>query len=183
MLAVRDPRRSDVIDVVGRLGQLLVLRPGSCAHFPASQRQNQNQLIRPQFHDSHRFIPKKFAMLNSWMLHLTLPEWRTNLRDVDVVRCEPGRTAATASTSPAVIRAPILVRPHCPFAPIAPCHLYFPFASGQLIQSGAGIFHAETYISTQPAEALESTRVPHPHEDQERSRSIVALPGLGTHAR
>jgi ribonuclease P protein component len=52
-----------------------------------------------------------------------------------------------------------------------------------LIQSGAGIFDAETYISTEPAQALEEARVPDSHEDQERGRSAVAPPGQGTQAR
>jgi hypothetical protein len=51
------------------------------------------------------------------------------------------------------------------------------------MQSGAGIFDAETYISTQPAQALEEARVPDSHEDQERGRSAVAPPGQGTQAR
>ena len=46
-----------------------------------------------------------------------------------------------------------------------------------VIQSGAGIFDAETYISTQQAQALEEARVPDSHEDQERGRSAVAPPG------
>lgn len=33
-------------------------------------------------------------------------------------------------------------------------HLYLQFAFSQLIQSGAGIFDAETYISTQQTQAL-----------------------------
>src|SRR5271157_2336524 len=48
---------------------------------------------------------------------------------------------------------------------------------------GAGIFDAETYISTQPAQALEEARVPDPHEDEERGRSAVAPPGQGAQAR
>jgi ribonuclease P protein component len=62
-------------------------------------------------------------------------------------------------------------------------HLYLPFASRKLIHSGAGIFNAETHISTQPAQALEEARVPDSHEDQERGRSAVAPPGEGTQAR
>jgi ribonuclease P protein component len=53
-------------------------------------------------------------------------------------------------------------------------HLYLQFALSQLIQSGAGIFDAETYISTQPAQALEEARVPDSHEDEERGRSAIA---------
>jgi hypothetical protein len=34
------------------------------------------------------------------------------------------------------------------FAASGACHLYLRFALGQPIQSGAGIFDAETYIST-----------------------------------
>jgi hypothetical protein len=60
---------------------------------------------------------------------------------------------------------------------VARRHLYFSFASRKLIQPGAGIFHAETYISTQPAEALEEARIPDPHEDEERSPSAVAPSG------
>ena len=64
-----------------------------------------------------------------------------------------------------------------------PRHLYLPFASVKLIRSGAAIFDAETYISTQPAQALEEARVPDSHEDQERGRSAVAPPGQGAQAR
>jgi hypothetical protein len=46
-----------------------------------------------------------------------------------------------------------------------------------LIQSGAGIFDAETYISTQQAQALEEARVPDSYEDEERSCRAVAPPG------
>jgi ribonuclease P protein component len=68
--------------------------------------------------------------------------------------------------------------------PAAPTVIYtFRLPQGTRFNQGAGIFHAETYIFTQPAEALESTRVPHPHEDQERSRGVVASPGQGTQAR
>jgi len=56
-------------------------------------------------------------------------------------------------------------------------HLYLRFASSHLIRSGAGIFDAETYISTQQAQALEEARVPDSHEDEERGRSAVAPPG------
>ena len=45
------------------------------------------------------------------------------------------------------------------------------------------IFDAETYISTQPAQALEEARLPDSHEDQKRGRSPVAPPGQGTQAR
>ena len=69
------------------------------------------------------------------------------------------------------------------FAAFAARHLYFSFASRQLIQSGAGIFHAQTYISTQPAQALEKARVPDSDEDEERSQGAVAAPGQGTQAR
>src|SRR5215469_5986577 len=69
------------------------------------------------------------------------------------------------------------------FARGAYAHLYLSFASRLLIQSGAGIFHAETYISTQPAQALEKARVPDSDEDQERSSSAVASPGQGTQTR
>ena len=51
------------------------------------------------------------------------------------------------------------------------------------MQSGAGIFDAETYISTQPAQALEEARFPDSHEDQERGQGAVAPPGEGTQAR
>src|SRR5580692_8968737 len=46
-----------------------------------------------------------------------------------------------------------------------------------LIQSGAGIFDAETYISTQQAQALEEARVPDSYEDEERGCRAVAPPG------
>jgi len=62
-------------------------------------------------------------------------------------------------------------------------HLYLPFASSKLMQSGAKIFDAETYISTQPAQALEEARLPDSHEDQKRGRSPVAPPGQGAQAR
>jgi hypothetical protein len=45
-----------------------------------------------------------------------------------------------------------------------------------------GIFDAETYISTQQAQALEEARVPDSYEDQERSRCAVAPPGQGAQA-
>lgn len=51
------------------------------------------------------------------------------------------------------------------------------------MQLGAGIFDAETYISTQPAQALEEARVPDSHEDEKRGRSAVASPGQGAQAR
>src|SRR6267143_5433468 len=62
-------------------------------------------------------------------------------------------------------------------------HLYLRFASSHLIRSGAGIFDAETYISTQQAQALEEARVPDSHEDQERGRSAVSPPGQRAQAR
>ena len=62
-------------------------------------------------------------------------------------------------------------------------HLYLPFASSKLMQSGAKIFDAETYISTQPAQALEEARLPDSHEDQKRGRGPVAPPGQGAQAR
>jgi ribonuclease P protein component len=46
-----------------------------------------------------------------------------------------------------------------------------------LIQSGAGIFDAETYISTQQAQALEEAWVPDSYEDEEWSCCAVAPPG------
>jgi protein-disulfide isomerase-like protein with CxxC motif len=54
---------------------------------------------------------------------------------------------------------------------------------GKVIQSGARIFDAETYISTQQAQALEEARVPDSHEDEERGRSAVAPPGQRAQAR
>ncbi len=57
------------------------------------------------------------------------------------------------------------------------------FAISQPIRSGAGIFDAETYISTQQAQALEEARVPDPDEDQERGGGAVAPPGQGAQAR
>ena len=74
-------------------------------------------------------------------------------------------------------------QPEAPFAASGARHLYLRFALSQLIQSGAGIFDAETYISTQPAQALEEARVPDSHEDEKRGRSAVAPPGQGTQAR
>src|SRR5208282_1453418 len=69
------------------------------------------------------------------------------------------------------------------FAASAARHLYLRFALSHLMQSGAGIFDAETYISTQPAQALEEARVPDSHEDQERSRRALPPAGQGTQAR
>ena len=57
------------------------------------------------------------------------------------------------------------------------------FALMPLMQPGAGIFHAETYFSTQPAQAFEKARVPDSDEDQERGQGAVAPPGQGTQAR
>ena len=70
-----------------------------------------------------------------------------------------------------------------PFAGNPRRHLYFSFASRHLIELGAAIFHAETYISTQPAETLEKARVPDADEDEKRSQGVVAPPGQGTQAR
>jgi ribonuclease P protein component len=53
---------------------------------------------------------------------------------------------------------------------------------GQLIQSGARILDAETYISTQQAQALEKARVPDSYEDEERSCCAVAPPSQGAQA-
>src|ERR1039457_6777850 len=53
-------------------------------------------------------------------------------------------------------------------------HLYLLLVLSQRIQSGAGIFDAETYISTQPAQALEEAGVPDSHEDEERGPSAIA---------
>jgi hypothetical protein len=50
------------------------------------------------------------------------------------------------------------------------------------MQSGAKIFDAETYISTQQTQALEEARVPDSHEDEERGCSAVAPPGQGAQA-
>ena len=69
------------------------------------------------------------------------------------------------------------------FAAFGARHLYLRFAFRLVVQSGARIFDAETYISTQQAQALEEARVPDSHEDQERSRSAVAPPGQGAQAR
>jgi hypothetical protein len=63
------------------------------------------------------------------------------------------------------------------FAASGARHLYLRFAFSHLIQSGAGIFDAETYISTQQAQALEEARVPDSHEDEERSCRAIAPPG------
>ena len=69
------------------------------------------------------------------------------------------------------------------FAASGACHLYLLFALGQPIQSGAGIFDAETYISTQQAQALKEARVPDPHEDEKRGCRAVAPPGQRAQAR
>ncbi len=69
------------------------------------------------------------------------------------------------------------------FAASGARRLYLRFALRQLIQSGAGIFDAETYISTQQTQALEEARVPDSYEDQERSCRVIASPGQGAQAR
>jgi hypothetical protein len=68
------------------------------------------------------------------------------------------------------------------FAASGACHLYLLFALGQPIQSGAGIFDAETYISTQQAQALKEARFPYSYEDEEWSCRAVAPPGQGPQA-
>ena len=50
-----------------------------------------------------------------------------------------------------------------PFAGHPHRHLYFQFALGQSILSGATTFHAETDFSTQPAQTLEEARLPRSH--------------------
>src|SRR5258708_19779687 len=55
-----------------------------------------------------------------------------------------------------------------PFAPIAPRHLYSLFALTPSNESGAATFHAQPYIPTQPAQAIQQARLSHAHEDPGR---------------
>jgi|ERR1700722_5176118 hypothetical protein len=51
-----------------------------------------------------------------------------------------------------------------------------------LIQAGARDFNAETYISTQQAQALKKARVPDSHENEKWSCRAVTPPGQGAQA-
>ena len=58
--------------------------------------------------------------------------------------------------------------PDCGFGGIAQGDLYLRFALTPSNESGASTFHAQAYIPTQPAQAIEDTRISHAHEDPGR---------------
>ena len=57
------------------------------------------------------------------------------------------------------------------FGANAAADLYFQFALTPKKESGAPTFHAETYIPTQSAQAVQEARIPHAHEDPGRPES------------
>src|SRR5580704_17512837 len=71
------------------------------------------------------------------------------------------------------------------FGGIAQGDLYLRFALTLSKQSGASTFHAQAYIPTQPAQAIEDTRISHAHEDPGRQEGYFpparqgAQTGLG----
>ena len=69
-----------------------------------------------------------------------------------------------------------------PFAQGASCHLYCWFAIRLTNRSGASTFHAQTYIPTQPAQAIEEARLSHAHEDPGRPEGASAPPRQGAQA-
>ncbi len=60
--------------------------------------------------------------------------------------------------------------------------LYLQFALRPTNESGAAIFHAQAYIPTQPAQAIEEARLSRAHEDPGRPESSVAPPRQGAQA-
>src|SRR5579864_3501360 len=69
-----------------------------------------------------------------------------------------------------------------PFAPIAPRHLYSSFVLRPSTESGAAIFHAQAYIPTQPAQAIQEARISHAHEDPGRPEGAFPPPRQGAQA-
>src|SRR5947209_13376533 len=71
---------------------------------------------------------------------------------------------------------------HPPLGATAPRHLYSSFALIPSTQSGAPTFHAQTYIPTQPAQAIQEARISHAHEDPGRPESSFPPSRQGTQA-
>jgi hypothetical protein len=69
-----------------------------------------------------------------------------------------------------------------PFAPGGSCHLYYWFAIRLSNRSGASTFHAQAYIPTQPAQAIEEAWLSHAHEDPGRPEGAIAPPRQGAQA-
>lgn len=61
-------------------------------------------------------------------------------------------------------------------------HLYSTFGSRPLNESGAATFHAEAYIPTQPAQAIEEARISLAHEDPGRPEGSFPPPRQGAQA-
>src|ERR1035438_7284680 len=57
--------------------------------------------------------------------------------------------------------------------------LYLRFALTLSNESGARTFHAQAYIPTQPAQAIEEARLSHAHEDPRRSEGSSTPPRQG----
>src|ERR1035437_8004685 len=57
--------------------------------------------------------------------------------------------------------------------------LYLRFALTLSNESGASTFHAQAYIPTQPAQAIEDTRISRAHEDPGRQESYFPPPRQG----
>src|SRR5258708_33560443 len=70
-----------------------------------------------------------------------------------------------------------------PFAPIAPRHLYSLFALTPSNESGAATFHAQAYIPTQPAQAIQEARLSHAHKDPRRQEGDFPPPRPGPQTR
>ena len=61
-------------------------------------------------------------------------------------------------------------------------HLYSTFALIPLSESGAATFHAQAYIPTQPAQAIQDTWISHAHEDPGRQEGNFPPPRQGAQA-
>jgi hypothetical protein len=66
--------------------------------------------------------------------------------------------------------------------PSPPRHLYSSFVLIPSTESGAATFHAQAYIPTQPAQAVQEARIPHAHEDPGRPKSSISPPRQGAQA-
>ena len=60
--------------------------------------------------------------------------------------------------------------------------LYSEFALRALHESGAARFHAQAYIPTQPAQAIQEARISHAHEDPGRPEGSIPPPRQGAQA-
>jgi hypothetical protein len=74
------------------------------------------------------------------------------------------------------------LRSHSSFVSNAAADLYFWFALTPSNKSGAAIFHAQTHVPTESAQAIEEARVSHAHEDSGRPESTFPPPRQGAQA-